>query len=436
MAKEAVPYLLEAGEEAYLLSASEQAISYLNRGLELLKELPHSRERDRLEYSLQAALSQPLLSMYGYAAEQQAYIRAAELAQQLGEPELLVPLMFLQFHYYHVRGEYDGAQEITQRLFRLSEETHVPYHQLQANYQAGMICFFTGSLQDARRHTDKVLALLEKLPDDHPVLHSGNMGKLNAANLAASVLWHQGYPDQALDYAHLAVTAGEKLGHTYWLALAQTLGLCHVHLLRREGHQAEVTATSALRIAQDGHFQAIEMVARIYRSCAQIEMGNPHEALANLEEDLVLYQASEHRFFFTLYLAYQAEACRLIGEFERGLDVIAKALDFVDQGDRLYEAELHRIHGDLLLSSNDEDQAESAYQNAVRVASVQGAHSTHLRASGSLARLWQVQGRISEAYRALKQSYDWFTEGFDTVDMQEAKTLLTELSVAKAGGVP
>jgi predicted ATPase len=146
-----------------------------------------------------------------------------------------------------------------------------------------------------------------------------------------------------------------------------------------------------------------------------------------LEEDLALYQASGHRFYLTLYLAYQAKANAMQGEIQRGLDIIADALDLAEGGDRLFEAELHRLQGELLLAKGEEGQAEVSFHRAIQVAADQEARSLELRAAMSLARLWQRQGRQAEAYPLLAGIYSWFSEGFDTPDLQEAKALLDQL---------
>ncbi len=431
MAREAIPYLIDAGQEAYRLSASEQAIAYLNRGLELLKQLPEARERDEVEYALHAGLGRPLFTTYGYAAEQLTHMRAVELAQRLGKPDFLVPAMYLQFTHCLVRGEYEEATEITTHVHHLAEETQVPTYQLQASFQAGMVCLLTGRLQEARSHADIVLGLLDELPQDHTELHSGNIGRLSAANLFATLLWHQGYSSQALAYAKGAVASGEKLGHAYWLALAQTVSHCHILLLRREPCRLQTVADAALDIAEDRSFPIIAMLAGIYRSCALIEMGDSDGVVEKLTNQLTEYRASGHRFYVTLYLTYLAKACCKAGRVTQGLDVIGEAMGLVNKGDRLYESELHKVQGDLLVAAEDIDQAELAYRRAIQVSGEQEAYGLQLRATVSLARLCHDHGHRLQAYHLLTQVYGRFTEGFETADLREARVLLDKLRIAQ-----
>ena len=191
------------------------------------------------------------LTTYGYAAEQLTHMRAVELAQRLGKPDFLVPAMYLQFTHCLVRGEYEEATEITTHVHHLAEETQVPTYQLQASFQAGMVCLLTGRLQEARSHADIVQGVVDELPQDHTELHSGNIGRLSAANLFATLLWHPRVFESSARLCQRCGGVRREVGRAYWLALAQTVSHCHILLLRREPCRLQTVADAALDIAED-----------------------------------------------------------------------------------------------------------------------------------------------------------------------------------------
>jgi predicted ATPase len=228
----------------------------------------------------------------------------------------------------------------------------------------------------------------------------------------------------------------QELDHPYSLADTQSTGATMVHLYRRDLQAARALAEASVTLASEHDFQFFLAQAIMQRGRVLTEQGRIEEGIAQLRQGLAAWETAGTRYRRPTFLAWLAEAYGKAGQPQEGLSVLAEALAQVEQtGERYYEAELHRLEGELLLMQGDETeaeaslpQAESCFQHAIEVAQRQRAKSWELRATVSLARLWQQQGRTDEARRMLAQIYGWFTEGFDTPDLKEAKALLEELS--------
>ena len=261
------------------------------------------------------------------------------------------------------------------------------------------------------------------------MLYGGHDPGVCCLSHGACVLWFLGYPDRALQRIHEALTLGQELAHPHSLAIALHFA-AELHQLRREGQVAQERA--AMEIALSEEQGAVQWLARgtILRGWALAWQGQGAEGLAQMCQGLSAYRATvaeEQRAYF---LALLAEGYRGTGEVQEGLRVLAEALAAAHhRGERYCDAELHRLTGELLLlqSTDRHAEAEACFQQAMAVARRQQAKSWELRAATSLARLWQQQGKRAAAYDLLAPVYGWFTEGFDTADLREAKALLEEL---------
>jgi predicted ATPase len=247
---------------------------------------------------------------------------------------------------------------------------------------------------------------------------------------AALVLWVLGYPEQALQQSHAALTLAQELAHPFSLAWAlHFMTVLHCH--RRDVHAVEAWSAQVLALAHEQGFAQRIATGTLLQGWALAAQGQHAEGLARLRQGLAAYRATGAEVGLTYFLAFLVDACRTAGLIEEGLMVLTKALAWVDQhGERLHEAELYRLKGTLLLAHAPANprEAEACLQQALAVARRQQAKSLELRATLSLARLWQQQGHQEEARTLLAPLYGWFTEGFDTADLQEAKTLLEALA--------
>jgi predicted ATPase len=313
--------------------------------------------------------------------------------------------------------------------------------------------FFLGELAVAREHAEKAIALYDPQRDNNPQVSgfAQDLGAMSRAN-AALALWPLGYPDQALQRVQEMLTLAPELAHPYSLAYA--LGFAaRVHQLRHEGQQTREQAEAAITLSTDHGFPLYLAVGTILRGWALAEQGQGKDGIAQICQGLAGLRATGATVFTPYYLALLAETYRRVGQAGEGLTVVGEALAIVDKNEeRWWEAELYRLRGELLLTqevksqkSNGKSQkskitdprpltpdlqgaAKACFQKAIDIARRQSAKSLELRAVTSLSRLFQKQGKRNEARQILAEMYGWFTEGFDTRDLKEAKTLLEELS--------
>jgi predicted negative regulator of RcsB-dependent stress response len=247
--------------------------------------------------------------------------------------------------------------------------------------------------------------------------------------LAALALWFLGYPDQALQRIHEALTLAQSLDPYTLYSVLQRVG--EVHEFRREVQVAHARFEAALALATEHGFVEWLPITMNQRGGTLAALGHSEAGIAQMRQSIAALQATQTRMTLPHLLARLAEAYRNSNQAEAGLDVLAEALAIVDtRGERLHEAKLYRLQGELLLQQAvpDASQAEACFQQALAVARRQQAKSWELRAAMSLSRLWQQQGKRTEARELLAPVYGWFTEGFDTADLQDAKVLLNLLA--------
>ncbi len=266
----------------------------------------------------------------------------------------------------------------------------------------------------------------------------------------ALALWYLGYPDQALKRVHEALTLARELSHPCSLCMVLAWGVASLHQYRREEQAAQEGAEAGIALSSDQGSPLLLAMGTILRGWALAEQGQGEEGIAQMRQGLAAYRATGAGVRRPYYLALLAKAYGKVGQTEEGLGLLAEALALVDKnGERYYEAELYRLKGELTLQEANQkskvktqkskvlnpksqildprSEAEACFQKAIAVACRQSAKSLELRAAMSLSRLWQQQGKQYEAHKMLSTIYNWFTEGFDTVDLQEAQALLEEL---------
>jgi predicted ATPase len=451
--KRAIQYLQQAGENAVRRSAHQEAISLFTKGLKLLSILPNTRERIHQELTLQLALGVPLRATKGYGAAEveQAYTRARELCQHLGETPQIFPALWGLRYFYFIRAELRTARQLGQKLLSLAQRVQDPALLVQAHFALGATLLVRGELSPARALLEQGVALYNPLQHrSHALLYSQDP-KVASLSIAAHLLWLLGYPDQALKSVHSALTLAQELSHPFSLAFA-LIGATRLHQHRREGQMTQERAEAAITLSTEQRFSPWLARGVTYRGWALAEQGRGEEGIAEIQRGLAITRSIEQELGRTSLLAMLAEAYGSVGQPEEGLAVLAEALALVDQTEeRITEAELYRLKGELTLQQSErrrpkskvpssqhltpstqvEAEAEACFLKAIQVARKQQAKSLELRAVMSLARLWQQQGKKKEAHGVLAKVYGWFTEGFDTKDLQEAKALLEELTWSK-----
>ena len=247
---------------------------------------------------------------------------------------------------------------------------------------------------------------------------------------AAWTLWYLDYPDQGLAQNDEAVTLAQQSANPYSLAYALSLAAVF-HQFCRKGRASQERAAAAIVLATEQGFPYWRTLGSMPHAWALAQQGQAREGIEQLRQGLMAWQAIGGGLLRPYFLALLAEAYGTMGQPAAGLTVLAEALTFADKtGERFYEPEFHRLRGALLLqqSADNHGEVQACFHRALDVARSPQARSLELRTATSLSRLWQQQGKRHEARQLLDEVYGWFTEGFDTADLQEAKALLEELS--------
>ncbi|MDH4135985.1 MAG: AAA family ATPase, partial [Anaerolineae bacterium] len=431
IAEKAIHYLHQAGERAVELSAYQEAIAHLTRGLALLMALPDSPERAQQELALQLALGMGWLSTSAPAPEvEKAYIRARELCQQMGKTSQLCRVVGELSIMYYVWAEHQRARELAEEALSLAQQAEDPLLVALGHWYLGFILFGLGQYTTALTHLERVIAFYN--PERHHrslVVLSVSDAGLSALAYAACCLWCLGYPEQALKRSQQALALARELDHAFSLADVLCYGGCMFNAMRRDAPALSDDAEELMRLSDEKSFVGWLGMATHFRGEALAMLGQVREGMAQMREGMAAMQSAGVRLNLSAKLGSLAEAQAKAGQPEEGLATLAEALDMVEETDeRYWEAELYRLRAELLLMQGDDAEAEASFHKAVEVARRQNAKSWELRAAIGLARLWQKQGRVDEARQMLAEIYGWFTEGFDTPDLQEAKALLEELS--------
>jgi predicted ATPase len=467
--EKAIEYLQLAGQQAVQRGAYTEAISHLTVALELLLTRPATPERTAQELKLRLALGPPLLAIRGYTAPEaaQQYTRARELCEQLGDLSRRFPALYGLWIFHLNRGELRIAQALAEECLRLAEQMPEAVWLLEAHSAVGATSLWGGEIVRARASLEQ--ATTHYQPQQHPALIALSAQDLRVASfcLMAMALWSLGYPDQALTRMHEALRLSHALGHIFSLAFTLVF-TTELHYLRREGQVTQDRAGALVTLSGEYGFSAFLARGTVLWGAALIVREQWTEGITQIQQGLKAYGGELRR---TMYLACLAEGYRGAGQVEEGLATIAEALRLVEKNDeRYYEAEVWRIKGELALRAGEtakrgngeeaslpdpksqildpEGEAEAYFLKAIDIARQQQAKSLELRAVMSLVRLRQQQpalsesrntnhasrntqhatrAKLDEAHQMLSEIYTWFTEGFDTKDLQEAKELLEEL---------
>jgi len=437
LVEQAVPYWQRAGQSAIKRSANNEAINHLTKGLELLKALPDNPERTQQELTLQVTLGVPLQATRGWTAPEvkRAYNRARELCQQVGEAPQLFPVLFALYEFYLVRAEHKAARELAEQCLTLAQSVQDPDLLLQAHFTLGFSLFHLGKLILARQHLEQGIALYDPRQHwSHAFLYFHDPG-VACLSFAAWALWYLGYPDQALKKSQEALTLAQELAHSFSLEFALFFAAA-LHQFRREARATQERAETVMTLSTEQGFPNWLALGTLLRGWALAEQGQETEGIAQLGHGLAAHRATGAEVGRPHHLALLAEAYGKVGQREEGFAVLIEALATVKRtGERFYEAELYRLKGELTLKqsvvqgreSSVQTEGEECFRRAIEIARRQSAKSWELRATVSLARLWQQQGKTAQAQQMLAELYGWFTEGFDTADLKEAKALLDAL---------
>jgi predicted ATPase len=357
-----------------------------------------------------------------------AYTRARELCQQVGDTPQLAAMLRGLGMFYRARGELQTARDLGEQFLTLAQHQHDSERLAYAHWVLGEAMFYLGEFVPAHAHLEQALAVSATSQGRYLSSLLGGATRVLALGTTAWVLWLLGYGDQALTRSHEMLTYAQELRHASSLARA-LFNVATLHKLRGEADATQGWAEAALAIMTEQEFGQNLGNATFTRGWALAAQGQHEEGMAQMHQGIDAQQAIGQGVTRAEYRARLAEAYGRIDQVEAGLRLLVEALAVVDKGDFWYEAELYRIKGELLLQQAvpDASQAEACFQQALALARRQQAKTWELRAAMSLSRLWQQQGKRAEARELLAPLYGWFTEGFDTPNLQEAKALLEDL---------
>jgi predicted ATPase len=432
LTEQAVPYWQRAGEHASDRSAHLEAVSHLTTGIRLLKTLPETPEHTQHALTMHIALGAALQVTKGFSASEveHAYTQARALCQQVGETPELVPVLLGLWRFYLNRPQLHTARELGDTLLRLAQQAHDPPFSVLAHYALGVTWLWLGAFPAALQHLEE--GITRYTPDQRraPVFRMGQDPGVVCRADAALILWLLGYPEQALARLHEALALAQELSHPYSLAWTRCWAAV-VSQFRRDVPATHEQAEAAVVLSTAQGFTQWAALGTSMRGWALAMQGQGEEGMTRVRQGTTTWRATGATLNVPYLCTLLADVCDHLGRPADGLQTLAEAHTLVEQHEeRYWEAEIHRLRGVLLLRQTGTPQAEAEawLQRALDVARRQEAKSLELRAAMSLSRLWQQQGKCTEARELLAPIYGWFTEGFDTADLQEAKALLEEVA--------
>jgi tetratricopeptide (TPR) repeat protein len=422
----AVTFYQRAATVAQQIYAHAESTHQLTKGLALLRQLPITSERLHQELRLQFALGISLSILRGMQTIEvrEVYIRAQTLAAEVGsDQDRLVAVAGLHINEL-TRGQIQAAYDLAAQGLALAERIGDPTGLVEAHGRMGTALYNLGQWQASLDHLEQALAQPEYHWDSASLLRWPHHQGITVRRFLSVVLWHLGYPERAQQQMNQALAMAQELAHPYTLVAALSWA-ARLHFYRREPALVQAQGEKAIALAQQQGFRGSLGQSLMFEGWALVQQGQVEMGLAHMHDGLDIGETLQGPTFLSILV----ETYRHIRQPARGMLLLGEALDHMAvTGTRSSEAELHRLKGELLhMQGTDEQAVEAQFRQALTVAQQQEAKSLELRAAMSLARLWQRQGKRAQAHDLLAEIYSWFTEGFDTLDLQEAKALLEEL---------
>ena len=467
--EKAVDYWHSAAHRALERSANVEGVRHIMQGLAALEtlstnintpELQEAAERHELE--LQTTLGTALIATKGYASPEVevAYTHARELLETLEKREeasladgsdvlldrikdLRFPVLFGLWLSHLVRGRLLSARELGEACVAIAKQAENQAFEVEAHRALGATLYYLSEFNSALAHLEAGIERYQ--PQHHPVpafLHYVAEPGMTLLAYSSPLLWCIGYPSQAEERIHQAVSIGKDTNHPFSEAVSLHFKTV-LYQYRGEPEQVNTSATQMLKICQEHGFSAWEAAATVMKGWAFAAQNCPEEGIAMIREGIDAWKETRGELLMPLFLALLGQAYQRAGQYSLALQTLDAALRVITRtGERTYAAELARQKGELCLILAEETetrsnentqstvaQAESYFQEALAIARQQDAKSWELRAALSLSELWHAQNRGEDAYNLLKPTYTWFSEGLDTNDLMRAKNLLQELKV-------
>jgi predicted ATPase len=423
----AVIYWQRAGDLANRRSAYPEAIAHVSQGLAVLETLPETPTRVDQEIRLRLALGRPLMAAHGIAAPQvgETYTRLRQLCAHGKDLALRFAALRGLRVFYTGRAEHHRAVEVSAEALRVAQQTNDPMLLAEGHLNAGVPHLYLGQLHRAIDHFTQ--GIVRPGTVSQPI--SGAALDVICRSHISIALWLLGYPDQAQQRHHEALTISQQRPDVFTQGMAQLQSLLYLALCR-EWPALHDQSVGLDEFATVGCLPQMKGIAAIMLGWYRAVRERDPDGIVQLHQGIEMFRNTAGDVFHPSWLARLAEAYAQIGKPEEALNTVAKAFEVMKAIDEyVHHAELCWIKGTMLRSypKDRTEEAETCFHQSRNIARQQQAKSWELRAATSLTRLWQNQSKRQEAYDLLAPVYGWFTEGFDTADLKEAKTLLAEL---------
>jgi tetratricopeptide (TPR) repeat protein len=397
-----------------------EAAAQFQKALDQLALLPDTPERQRQELEFLNSLSWALRFAKALAAPEtgRVFARGRVLWEQLGSPSEFFQIPYRESLHHQNRGELDCAMRLVENLLSLSRERNDSAGLLMGHRSAGRTLMLAGKFAPSRSHLEAWLAL------DH---QTGSIPDRSVQAYLGIVLFCLGFPNQALAHSNAVIAAARRLADPPSFASILSIGI-RLLLFLGDNVAVDEWAGQLVAVATEQGFSPWVGEGTAFLGWATVKKGNVAEGMSLLRGGAAAYHANGGVIFMPHYIALLAEACEIAGQIDEAMSLLDDALQRIERsGERWLAAELNRHKGQLLLRQGHSEAAEELYRKALSIAKEQEAKLWELRAAVSLARLRRDQGRLAEARDLLAPVYGWFTEGFDTQDLKEAKALLDDL---------
>ncbi len=424
-------YSETAGRHAAETSASEDAITFFHRALELLRAQPASPERDEHELSILMELGPQLTIARGFGAPEMetTYLRAQELAERTEQAEILFRAIWGQWVHYNQVLDFSKASGLLKQLLQLANKSGDDSLILEANHAGWTLGIARGNHALTKEYVEQGLATYDSVIHyDHTQLYGHDPGMCAHATGSFN-LWIMGYPDQALQLSEAGQALAEKLRRPMDIFMAEW-GSGLVASWRGDYKDAKAHSQVLLKYFEELGAKLLGAYGLLLQGAALTGMGQPNQGLKTKRKAIELAIIVRADAALTIFLSQFLESCLDAGAVEEGLKAVQDELARSEiTGQRALEPEVRRLHGELILAKDGGStaEAEKEFQLALEIARRQSAKSLELRALMSLARLWKVQGKIEQARASLAECYEWFTEGLETADLVAARKLLDDL---------
>jgi class 3 adenylate cyclase/predicted ATPase len=431
----AIKYWRTAGEKAVRQASNHEAIRHFGQALALNEKQVPEIGRSRTELAILSQLGPALLSVYGWSAPEvgDAFQRAEDLARQLASSVDLAPPLAGLWLFRIARGQFSRANEIVNELFNLARTVDDPDILLQAHHCAWPLLWFRGAFKDAMLHADAGLGLYDEVRHaSHRFLYHGHDPAVCALSVKAILQWLLGHPTQAMHLERDAINLVRRLQHVPSLVNALWV-ICEAQIARADAAAVMHTATELLTLSEEHGLPQTRTIALMYLGWTIGQTKDATQGVRCLEEGLAAFNRLGLQRGLSLATCLLAETYFIAKRYEEGMEQANLAIAASSEmGDRSCLARIHMICAKLLQQRSCDDAAAASLQTAIEVAASQCAKGPQLRAATLLARLWSDQGKRDEARDLLAPIYGSFTEGFDTPDLREAKSLLDEFCITNA----